>query len=230
MSAVVQGYPSTMQDDYQLNMGSLIRQAVRSYPDTEIVHRNADGQWGRTTYKENFDRIERAAAALAKLGVRIGDRVGVMDWNSLRHYELYWAVPAIGAVFTQLNLRLGEEDLLYVLDDTAASVVIIDETLVPMIQGIASKAQHVKTWVILSDGEIEHSLPNAVYYEDLLAESEPLPEWPNISETSAFAAGYTTGTTGRPKGVFYSHRSQFLHAYGFVNGLSVTPFDVVMPI
>ena len=230
MSAVIHGYPSTMQDDYQLTMGSLIRQSVRSFPDTEIVHRNSKGEWGRTTYKENFDRIERAAAALAKLGVRIGDRVGVMDWNSLRHYELYWAVPAIGAVFTQLNLRLGEEDLLYVLDDTAASVVIIDETLVPMIQGIASKAQHVKTWVILSDGEIEHSLPNAVYYEDLLAEAEPLPEWPNISETSAFAAGYTTGTTGRPKGVFYSHRSQFLHAYGFVNGLSVTPFDVVMPI
>ncbi|NWN88697.1 MAG: long-chain-fatty-acid--CoA ligase [Micrococcaceae bacterium] len=230
MSAVVHGYPSTMQDDYQLTMGSLIRQSVRSFPDTEIVHRNSKGEWGRTTYKENFDRIERAAAALAKLGVRIGDRVGVMDWNSLRHYELYWAVPAIGAVFTQLNLRLGEEDLLYVLDDTAASVVIVDETLVPMIQGIAPKAQHVKTWVILSDGEIEHSLPNAVYYEDLLAEAEPLPEWPNISETSAFAAGYTTGTTGRPKGVFYSHRSQFLHAYGFVNGLSVTPFDVVMPI
>ncbi|GAA2027337.1 long-chain fatty acid--CoA ligase [Yaniella flava] len=230
MSAVVHGYPSTMQDDYQLTMGSLIRQSVRSFPDTEIVHRNSKGEWGRTTYKENFDRIERAAAALAKLGVRIGDRVGVMDWNSLRHYELYWAVPAIGAVFTQLNLRLGEEDLLYVLDDTAASVVIVDETLVPMIQGIATKAQHVKTWVILSDGEIEHSLPNAVYYEDLLAEAEPLPEWPNISETSAFAAGYTTGTTGRPKGVFYSHRSQFLHAYGFVNGLSVTPFDVVMPI
>ena len=230
MSPVVHGYPSTMQDDYQLTMGSLIRQSVRSFPDTEIVHRNSKGEWGRTTYKENFDRIERAAAALAKLGVRIGDRVGVMDWNSLRHYELYWAVPAIGAVFTQLNLRLGEEDMLYVMDDAQTSVVIVDETLVPMIEGIASKAQHVKTWVILSDGEIDHSLPNAVYYEDLLAEAEPLPEWPNISETSAFAAGYTTGTTGRPKGVFYSHRSQFLHAYGFVNGLSVTPFDVVMPI
>src|SRR5699024_9109542 len=111
MSAVVHGYPSTMQDDYQLNMGTLIRQAVRSYPDTEIVHRNSKGEWGRTTYQENFGRIERGAAALAKLGVRVGDRVGVMDWNSLRHYELYWAVPAIGAVFTQLNLRLGTDDL-----------------------------------------------------------------------------------------------------------------------
>src|SRR5699024_6600831 len=97
MSSVVHGYPSTMQDDYQLTMGRLIRQAVRSFGDTEIVHRNSHGQWGRTTYQENFHRIERAAAAFDKLDVGLGDRVGVMDWNSLRHYELYWAIPAIGA-------------------------------------------------------------------------------------------------------------------------------------
>lgn len=230
MSAVVQGYPSTMQDDYQLTMGTLIRQAVRSFPDTEIVHRNSQGEWGRTTYQENFDRIERAAAALAKLGVRVGDRVGVMDWNSLRHYELYWAVPAIGAVFTQLNLRLGEEDLKYVMQDAQTSVVVVDETLVPMIEPLAKKLEGVKTWVILADGKIEHDLPNAVYYEDLIAEAQPLEEWPNMDEQSAFAAGYTTGTTGQPKGVFYSHRSQYLHAYGFVAGLDVSPFDVVMPI
>ena len=92
-------YPSTMQDDYQLTMGTLIRQSVRSYPDTEIVHRNSRAN-GAAPPTKNFDRIERAAAGLAKLRVRVGDRVGVMDWNSLRHYELYWAVPAIGAVFT----------------------------------------------------------------------------------------------------------------------------------
>ena len=230
MSAVVHGYPSTMQDDYQLNMGSLIRQAARSYPDTEIVHRNSKGEWGRTTYQENFDRIERGAAALAKLGVRVGDRVGVMDWNSLRHYELYWAVPAIGAVFTQLNLRLGTDDLRYVVEDSQASVILVDETLVPLIEPLAQQVTGVKTWVILSDDEIEHNLPNAVYYEQLIAEAEPLDEWPNMAETSAFAAGYTTGTTGRPKGVFYSHRSQYLHAYAFINGLGVSSSDVIMPI
>ena len=230
MSAVVHGYPSTMQDDYQLNMGTLIRQAVRSYPDTEIVHRNSKGEWGRTTYQENFGRIERGAAALAKLGVRVGDRVGVMDWNSLRHYELYWAIPAIGAVFTQLNLRLGADDLRYVIEDSQASVILIDETLVPLIEPLAQQVTGVETWVILSDDEIEHNLPNAVYYEQLIAETEPLEEWPNMAETSAFAAGYTTGTTGRPKGVFYSHRSQFLHAYAYTNGLGVSSSDVVMPI
>lgn len=230
MSAVVHGYPSTMQDDYQLNMGSLIRQAVRSYPDTEIVHRNSKGEWGRTTYEENFDRIERGAAALAKLGVRVGDRVGVMDWNSLRHYELYWAVPATGAVFTQLNIRLSEEDLVFVINDAQVSVIGVDETLVPMMEAIAPKLESVKTWVILSDGEIDHSLPNAVYYEDLIADAKPLPEWPNIAETSAFAAGYTTGTTGRPKGVFYSHRSQYLHSYAFINSLTMSSDDVVMPV
>src|SRR5690625_2057500 len=230
MSALVHGYPSTMQDDYQLTMGRLIRQAVRSYPDTEIVHRNSAGEWGRTTYAENFDRIERAAAALTDLGVNVGDRVGVMDWNSLRHYELYWAVPAIGAVFTQLNLRLSEDDLLYVINDSQASVILVDETLVPVMEALAARAHGVKTWVILSDRAIEHQLPNAVYYEELIADAKPTAEWPNISETSAFAAGYTTGTTGRPKGVFYSHRSQYLHTYNTIKELTVSVEDVVMPI
>src|SRR5699024_7691613 len=132
--------------------------------------------------------------------------------------------------FTQLNLRLGEEDLMYVMEDAEVSVVMVDETLVPMMEAIPTQTEHVKHWVILSDEKIDHNLPNAVYYEDLIAQVEPLEKWPNISEDSAFAAGYTTGTTGRPKGVFYSHRSQFLHAYAFINGLNVTPFDVVMPI
>src|SRR5690625_5243327 len=230
MSALVHGYPSTMQDDYQLTMGRLIRQAVRSYPDTEIVHRNSAGEWGRTTYAENFDRIERAAAALTDLGVNVGDRVGVMDWNSLRHYELYWAVPAIGAVFTQLNLRLSEDDLLYVINDSQASVILVDETLVPVMEALAARAHGVKTWVILSDGALEHQLPNAVYDEELIADAKPNAACPNPTETSAFAARYTTGTTGRPKGVFYSHRSQYLHAYGSTAGMGMSPEDVVMPI
>jgi fatty-acyl-CoA synthase len=230
MSALIHGYPSTMQDDYQLTMGRLIRQAVRAYPDTEIVHRNSAGEWGRTTYAENFDRIERGAAAFAALGVDVGDRVGVMDWNSLRHYELYWAVPAIGAVFTQLNIRLPQDDLRYVVNDAQASVIVIDETLIPVVESFASELQTVKTWVILSEGHIEHNLPNAVYYEELIADATPLDEWPNISETSAFAAGYTTGTTGRPKGVFYSHRSQYLHTYNTIKDLTIDADDVVMPI
>ena len=230
MAAVVHGYPSTMQDDYQLTMGGLIRQAVETYPDTEIVHRNSAGEWGRTTYRENFDRIERGAAAFAKLGVDVGDRVGVMDWNSLRHYELYWAIPAIGAVFIQLNIRLPQDDLAYVINDSQASVVVVDESLVPVVDPLAEQVKGVKTWVILSDGPIEHNLPNAVYYEDLIADAQPLDAWPNISETSAFAAGFTTGTTGRPKGVFYSHRSQYLHTYNTIKDLTVTVEDVVMPI
>lgn len=219
-----------MQDDYQLNMGRLVRQAARSYPDVEIVHRNSQGVWERTTYRESFDRIERASAALKTLGVEIGDRVGVMDWNSIRHFELYWAIPAIGAVFTQLNLRLGEEDLLYVINDSQASVVIIDETLVPLIQSLASRAQSVKKWIILAEDAIDHDLPNGQYYEELLSAASPLDHWPNIAESSAFAAGYTTGTTGRPKGVFYSHRSQYLHSYTFIKELNVSADDVLMPI
>src|SRR5690625_145804 len=230
MSEIVHGYPSTMQDDYQLTMGRLIRQAVRAYPDTELVHRNSAGEWGRTTYAENLDRIERGAAAFAALGVQVGDRVGVMDWNSLRHYELYWAIPAIGAVFTQLNIRLPQDDLHYVINDAQASVVVIDETLIPVVESFAAELKTVKTWVILSEGHIDHNLPNAVYYEELIAEAEPLDEWPKIAETSALTAGHTTGTTGRPKGVFYSHRSQYSHTYNTIKDLTIDADDVVMPI
>src|SRR5699024_12370191 len=162
MSPVVHGYPSTMQDGYQLTMGTLIRQSVRSYPDTEIVQRNSKGEWGRTTYKENFDRIERGAAALAKLGVRVRDRVGVLDWNSLRHYELYWAVTAIGAAFTQLNLRLGEEDLMYVMEDAEVSVVVVYETMGQRMMAMDKRPTKAKTWVIMPDVTLKHKIANTV--------------------------------------------------------------------
>src|SRR5699024_12103394 len=111
-----------------------------------------------------------------------------MDRILIRDYELYWAVLAIGVVFTQLNLRLGEEDLMYVMEDAEVSVVMVDETLVPMMESIAQRTEHVKTWVILSDGKIEHNLPNAVYYEDLMAEVEPLEDRKSTRLNSSYVS------------------------------------------
>src|SRR5699024_3250491 len=144
-----------------------------------------------------------------RLGVAPANSVGVLDWNSRRHFELYWSIPGTGAVMVQLNLRLGPEDLSFVLTDSDTTVVWVDETLLPVAEAVAPLVPQVRTWVVMSDqpmSEIETSLTGAVHYEDLLAAAADTFDWPEITESSAFAACYTTGTTGHPKGVFYSHR------------------------
>ena len=108
---MLRGIPSTMGDDYQLNVLSLLRHAAVNFPNTEVVYRRSDGDWGRSTYAEEMRRVSRIAHALTKLGIGPESTVGVLDWNSRRHFELYFAVPALGATMVQLNLRLGEADL-----------------------------------------------------------------------------------------------------------------------
>ena len=121
----VTGYPSTSGDDVQLNTTTLIRHAARTHGDQEIVYRTPDGGWDRYTYAEAYERIRRAANAMTGLGVSPGDRVGVIDWNSRRHYELYWAIPGIGATMVQVNLRLAPEDLVHVLTDSGCTTVFL---------------------------------------------------------------------------------------------------------
>ena len=232
-SHIVDGYPSTMGDDVQLNTTTLIRHAARTHGEQEIVYRTADGGWDRYTYADSYDRIQRGANALRALGVEPGDRVGVIDWNSRRHFELYWAIPGLAACMIQVNLRLGPEDLTYVLTDSDTKVILVDETLLPVAEAIAPDVPHVTTWVVMSDkpaGEITTTLPNALHYEDLIAQAEATIEWPEVNERSAYAACYTTGTTGRPKGVYYSHRTIVLHAYAMSSAIGMTLDDCTMII
>jgi fatty-acyl-CoA synthase len=215
------GIPSTMGDDYQLNTTTLIRHTARTYPEQPVVFRNDDGTWGAYTYADAYARVKRAANVLKDLGVRPGDVVGV----------LYWAIPGLAAVMLQMNLRLSPEDLGYVLEHSEASVVMVAESLLPVAESLAGSAAKVDTWVILSDrpmADIDTSLPNAVHLEDLMSAAEPEIEWPEIDERSAYSACYTTGTTGRPKGVYYSHRSIYLHTLAQANVLRMTDADSVM--
>ena len=115
-----------MGDDVQLNTTTFIRHAARTYGEQEIVYRTADDGWARTTYADEFERIQRGANLLTGLGIGPGDRVGVLDWNSRRHFELYWSIPGTGAAMIQLNLRLGPEDMGFVLEDSGTSVVFVD--------------------------------------------------------------------------------------------------------
>ena len=212
---IVQGCPSTMGDDFQLNTTTLIRHAARTYGEQEIVYRTPDGGWDRYTYRDSYARIGRAANALRKLGVAAGDRVGILDWNSRRHFELYFAIPGLGAVMLQMNLRLGTEDLSYVVGHSKAGLVLVDETLLPVAEAIAPHVPGVKGWIVMTDkplSEIKTALSPIYHHEDLLAAAAPVIDWPMIDEHAAYSACYTTGTTGRPKGVYYSHRAIYLHS------------------
>ena len=228
----VTGAPSTMGDDVQLNTTTFIRHAARTYGEQEIVYRTADDGWARTTYADEFERIQRGANLLTGLGIGPGDRVGVLDWNSRRHFELYWSIPGTGAAMIQLNLRLGPEDMGFVLEDSGTSVVFVDESLLPVAEAVAPTATQVETWVVMSDrplAEVDTSLINVVHFEDLLAAADR-PSTGRRSPRIAFAACYTTGTTGKPKGVFYSHRSICLHTCALTQGVGLGSDDCIMLI
>lgn len=230
---IITGYPSTMGDDVQLNTTTLIRHSARTHGEREIVYRTADGGWDRYTYAAAYDRIKRGANALRGLGAGPGDRVGILDWNSRRHYELYWAIPGLGAVMVQLNLRLGAEDLAFVLEDSGTSVICVDESLLPVAEAVAPRLHGVRAWIVMTDkplSDISTTLPNVQHYEDLVAAASADIEWPEVDESSAYGACYTTGTTGRPKGVYYSHRAIYLHSYALATNVGMTLDDCTMLI
>ncbi len=229
---MLRGIPSTMGDTHPLNMTTLLRHAADVYPTTEIVHRRIDGAWDRTDYAAMFRRVSRLAHALDSLGIEPGATVGVLDWNHLRHLELYFGVPAVAAVMLQLNLRLAPADLVYVVEHSKAQWIFVDESLLPVAEELADKVD-VAGWVVMTDkpsSEVTTSLPNVRFYEDLLAEQPEEYDFQFIEETSAAYAGYTTGTTGRPKGVYYSHRSMYLHTMGLIAALKIDYLDCVMPV
>jgi len=211
---LVSGYPSTMGDDVPLNTTTLIRHAARTYGDQEILYRNAEG-WQRYTYRDCYERVGRAADALRSLGVRPGDRVGVLDWNSRRYFELYYAIPGLGAVLLQLNLRLSVDELAYIVNHSEATHLCVDETMLPLAEALAPHLPRVKVWIVMTDKplhDLDTTLRPLHHHEDLLAAAVPIADWPLIDERSAYAACYTTGTTGRSKGIYYSHRSIYLHS------------------
>ncbi len=229
----VRGAPSTMGDDFPLNTTTLIRHGARSHPEREIVYRTPEGGWDRYTYFDSFMRMGRAANALRSLGVRPGDRVGILDWNSRRHFELYYAIPGIAAVMLQMNLRLAPVDLAYVVEHSAASLIAVDETLLPVAEALASHVPGIRGWIVMTDkplSEITTSLAPLYHYEEMLSEADEEIDWPFIDETSAYSACYTTGTTGRPKGVYYSHRAIYLHAMSLATNIGMTMDDCTMII
>ncbi|HEY2282520.1 MAG TPA: long-chain fatty acid--CoA ligase [Solirubrobacteraceae bacterium] len=214
MTGAIEGL---MQDDFPLTLHHILRRLRYSDPRAEVVTLGEGGARTRMTFAESAERIDRLARVLTtRLGVRQGDRVGTFAWNNQRHFELYFAIPCVGAVLHTLNIRLFEEQLTYIANHAEDQVIFVDASLVPLLEKLAPSFETVRHYVVMGDPAHpgEHgSLPNALSYEELLEEAGPGGyDYPDVNERQAAALCYTSGTTGNPKGVLYSHRSISLHS------------------
>ena len=200
---------------HELLISSIITHAARHHGEGEVVSRRPDGSLARTTYRAIEERARRLAAVLQTLGVKPGDRVGTLAMNSDRHLELYYGISGMGAVCNTINPRLLPGDIAYILEHAGDGVLFCDPQFLPLVAAIAPKAAVLRAVVALQHNPLPADLPEGVTlyaYEDLMTEIAPIMEWPVFDENTASGLCYTSGTTGAPKGVLYSHRASLLHA------------------
>ncbi len=215
-----------------LTMPVLMDRGPMLAPDVEIVSKMRD-KTHRYTYAEFGRRSRQLASALTNLGVKQGDRVATFAWNGYRHLEIYYAVPCMGAVLHTLNLRLSPADLEYIINHAEDSVICVDEDLLPLLEKLAGKIPTVKHFVVMSNtGEFKTGLSPALDYEKLITAEKPEFNWPELDENSPMGLCYTSGTTGNPKGVMYTHRSNHIHTItgGLPDMLGLTRSDVIMAV
>jgi fatty-acyl-CoA synthase len=219
--------------DFPLTATHFLERSRALFPRQEIVSRRPDGSIHRYGYADMYKKACRLAHALRKLGVKEGTRVATLAWNHYRHFEAYCAVPAMGAVLHTLNLRLTGADLAYIANHAGDEVVLVDESLLPLLNQFLDQVKSIRHVIVFRD-QTATTLPSGRYidYEQLLSTESESFEWPALDERSPAILCYTSGTTGRPKGVAYTHRSNALHAMvvGMADGMALSHRDVVFPV
>ncbi|MFJ4291830.1 3-(methylthio)propionyl-CoA ligase [Cupriavidus sp. NPDC089707] len=218
-----------------LLISSLLRHAERHHGEQEVVSRRVEGDIHRYSYKELAARSRCLAKALATLGVRQGARVGTIAWNGYRHLELYYAVSGSGAVLHTLNPRLHADQLAWIADHAEDQVLCFDKTFLPLVEVVAPRLATVRHFVLMADRDqmpADTRIPGLLCYEDLIASQDDDFDWPEFDENTASSLCYTSGTTGNPKGVLYSHRSTVLHSYASAlpDALNLSARDTILPV
>ena len=219
--------------DGPLLIPNLLEHAARYHGRKAIVSRNEDSSLHRYTYADCMVRTRQLANALSRLGLKAGDRVGTLAWNNYRHFELYYAVPGAGFVLHTINPRLYREQIEFIVNDAADQYLFVDPFFAPLVAALLPTFKTLKGVVVMGSREqMPAALPQAICYEELIRDQPEAFAWPQFDERTASGLCYTSGTTGNPKGVLYSHRSTVLHAMA-VNApgmFGITPDEVVLPV
>ena len=218
--------------NYPLTLTHFFERSRRLFAKKMLATRVPGRPLFRYTYADFAERTMRLAGVLRDLGIEKGDRVATLAWNSHRHLEIYWAAPLSGAVLHTLNFRLSAQDLTYIINHAGDSVIFADASVYPMLAGIRGTIPSVRHVVIMkdtADAAVPDGLPE---YEALLESSRPLAQWPPLGETDALGMCYTSGTTGHPKGVVYTHRGIFLHcmAQAMADTMALSENDVILHV
>ena len=221
--------------DTPLLITSLIRFAAQYHGDTEIVSRTLEGPFHRYSYADAYARIQKLANALQRFGIGPGDRVATLAWNGYRHYELYYAISCMGAVCHTINPRLFHEQIDYIVNHAEDRLVFIDLPFVELVEQLQEKLTTVEAVVVMTDAAHmpETTLENAQAYETFIANESDAYDWPEFDENTAASLCYTSGTTGNPKGVLFSHRSTVLHSFSICNAdttLALSSHTTVLPV
>ncbi|MDM7489869.1 3-(methylthio)propionyl-CoA ligase [Rhodococcus sp. CSLK01-03] len=216
-----------------LLISSLLRHAERHHSRQEIVSRRVEGDIHRYTFRDLADRSRRLAQALGRLGVEPGSRVATLAWNGYRHLELYYAASGSGAVLHTVNPRLHPDQMEWIITDAADDVLFFDLTFLPLVRELAPRLASVRHFVVMSDRDhLPGDTDEFLAYEDLVGAESGDYRWPTFDENTASSLCYTSGTTGNPKGVLYSHRSTLLHTFAvsLPDSMGLSARDTVMPV
>jgi len=220
--------------DSPLLITAIMRFAQANHANSEIVSATADNPQHRYTYAEAFARAAQLANALQDLDIQQGDRIGTLAWNDHRHFELYYGVSCFGGVCHTINPRLFPDQIEYIIGHAEDRLIFTDPMFVSLLEEMQDKLEGVEAFVILTDAEHmpQTTLRNAVCYEALIADKLAEFDWPELDETAASSLCYTSGTTGNPKGVLFSHRATVLHAYGICvpDVMNLGQRDCILPV